>query len=62
MTDAHAWLQVYLAAGIVTLVISGCLALRERWRRRGDLEALSACWRPRTPEPKRSGIAPEPVC
>ena len=30
MTDAHAWLQVYLAAGIVTLVISGCLALRER--------------------------------
>ena len=40
MTDVHPWLQVYLAVGIVTLVISGCLALRERWRRRGDLEAL----------------------
>ena len=40
MTDVHPWLQVYLAVGIVTLVISGCLALRECWRRRGDLEAL----------------------
>lgn len=51
MTEVHPWLQVYLAAGIVTLVISAGLALRERWRRRGDPDSLISLLEP--PDPRR---------
>jgi hypothetical protein len=62
MTEVHPWLQVYLAAGIVTLVISAGLALRERWRRRGDPDSLISLLDPRTPDAARSGIASDPAC
>ena len=51
MIEVHPWLQVYLAAGIVTLVISAGLALRERWRRRGDPDSLISLLEP--PDPRR---------